>query len=359
MAAVDVDSTLQHLRALLGSGPPATLPFRTFGTTVTAPDDWTGMAADRARSADAQLDGRRQQLSTTYSALTPVLTRANQVAEHARNAVDAVVAQWQADKTALQPVAGTPAGKAALLRAASIRVEQVKTIVAAAQREYSVLAGQVQLLTGRFPTPNGASGGAVQALGFGELPQGPFFPPPESPWEYNLDFTSDVEAGSFDYPGVTNAGQVTSIEDAWKELNRCFNCNFPMGGAPSKLPAVGDELPLEIRIAGQQLPLHFPVRVTQIQKTANDINIEFATLPGHVDGTDSTIHFHFFEQGGQLHLGIRGLISNGPGSEDIPVWSPLARSGYTQVAQGVWQPYIDRLTRHVAEAKGLNVYGGR
>jgi hypothetical protein len=132
-----------------------------------------------------------------------------------------------------------------------------------------------------------------------------------------------------------------------------------MGGAPSKIPKVGDELPLEIRIAGQQLPMHFPVRVTQVEKTANDINIEFETLAGHVDGVDSTIHFRFYEQGGQLHLGIRGVIANGPGSEDIPILSPLERTGYTQVAKGVWQPYIDRLTRHVAEAKGLNTYGGR
>ena len=67
----------------------------------------------------------------------------------------------------------------------------------------------------------------------------------------------------------------------------------------------------------------------------------------------------FFEQGGQLHLGIRGYITDGPGSEDIPVISPGLRSLYTGVAMGTWQPYIDRLTRHVAEAKGLNTYGGR
>ncbi|BBN50939.1 hypothetical protein JPH1_54140 (plasmid) [Mycobacterium avium subsp. hominissuis] len=82
---------------------------------------------------------------------------------------------------------------------------------------------------------------------------------------------------------MVGAGTVSSIDDVWKELNRCFNCNFPMGGAPKELPKVGDELPLEIRTAGQKL-LNFPVKVTQIERTANDINIEFTTLPGHVDG---------------------------------------------------------------------------
>jgi hypothetical protein len=172
-----------------------------------------------------------------------------------------------------------------------------------------------------------------------------------------LDFTSDVEAGSFDYPGVRSAGQVTSIDDVWNELNRCFNCNFPMGGAPVNLPKAGDELPLEIRIAGEKLA-NFPVRVTQIAKGPNDINIEFVTLPGHVDGPGSTIHFRFFEEGGQLHLGIRGYITQGPGSEDLPVLSPSLRQGYTEVANAVWQPYIDRVTRHVAQAKGLQTFGG-
>lgn len=124
------------------------------------------------------------------------------------------------------------------------------------------------------------------------------------------------------------------------------------------LPKVGDKLPLEIRIAGQQMPFKFPVEVAQIEKTANDINIEFATLPGHVDGIGSTIHFHFYKQGEQLHLGIRGYIDNGPGSQPFPI-GPVAREGYTEVAKGVWQPYIDRVTRHVAESKGLLTFGGR
>jgi hypothetical protein len=114
---------------------------------------------------------------------------------------------------------------------------------------------------------------------------------------------------------------------------------------------------LELRVAGQKLA-NFPVKVTQISRTANDINIEFATLPGHVDGVGSTINFRFYERGGQLHLGIRGYIQDGPGSGDIPIASPVARMGYSEVAKAVWQPYIDRVTRHVAEAKGLQTYGG-
>jgi hypothetical protein len=157
-------------------------------------------------------------------------------------------------------------------------------------------------------------------------------------------------------PGVHNAGQVSSLEDVWNELHRCFNCNFPIGGAPRGFPRVGDELPLEMRIAGQKMA-NLPVKVTEIQRTADAIDIEFATLPGHVDGDGSTIHFHFYEQGGQLHLGIRGYITDGPGSGDNP-WDPILRTGYTEVARGTWQPYIDRLTRNIAQGKGLPTYGG-
>ena len=76
----------------------------------------------------------------------------------------------------------------------------------------------------------------VRAIDFDTIAEAPRLPLPEKPWEYDLDFTSDVDAGSFGYPGVTNAGQVTSLDDVWSELNRCFNCNFPMGGCPQDLP---------------------------------------------------------------------------------------------------------------------------
>jgi hypothetical protein len=104
----------------------------------------------------------------------------------------------------------------------------------------------------------------IQAVDFNTMPQSPRLPFPEKPWEYNLDFTSEVEAYGANVPGgETSAGAVTSSDDVWKELQRCFNCNFPMGGAPKEFPKVGDKLPLEIKALGQKLA-SFPVEVTQI-----------------------------------------------------------------------------------------------
>lgn len=191
---------------------------------------------------------------------------------------------------------------------------------------------------GDFP-----AGGIVQVV---EFKQSPVFDD-DKPWEYNLDLTTGV---TLDAPGKPSAGTIVSVDDVWKELNRCFNCNFPMGGAPAKLPKVGDRLPLEIEKLGVHVA-DFPVEVTQISKTADEINIEFATLPGHVDGEGSTIHFRFYETGGEMHLGIRGSIAHGPGTDEGVVGAPL-RTGYTEVAKITWQPYIDRLALNIAAAEG-------
>ncbi|MGV9802783.1 hypothetical protein ACWDTP_32500 [Mycobacterium sp. NPDC003449] len=142
----------------------------------------------------------------------------------------------------------------------------------------------------------------------------------------------------------------------WKELNRCFNCNFPIGGAPKEFPRVGDKLPLSVGMGSNGPNLPFPVEVTQIDKTASEINIEFKTLPGHVDGEGSTIHFRFYEAGGELHLGVRGAVAHGPGAIDSfprSLTAPLERLGYTAVGGATWQPYIDRLTSNIAAAEGV------
>ncbi|MGE2817413.1 hypothetical protein ACQI5H_20040 [Mycobacterium heidelbergense] len=172
-------------------------------------------------------------------------------------------------------------------------------------------------------------------------------------WEYNLDLTSDILLRVGD--GHVSAGKIVTVADVWRELKRCFNDNFPIHGAPATLPNVGDQLPLEFRFFGQQL-MKFPVEVTQSAKLGEEINIAFAALPGHIDGLDSAIHFRFYRKDGELHLGIRGYITEGPGAQPAPIGPPL-REGYRLVARFVWQPYIDRLAVNIAKGKGFAPLG--
>ncbi|OFB40299.1 hypothetical protein BA059_09740 [Mycolicibacterium sp. (ex Dasyatis americana)] len=188
---------------------------------------------------------------------------------------------------------------------------------------------------------------SVQAASFGSVPESPRFPLPEKPWEYNLDLTTDLKVS-----GGKSAGEGITVDDVWNELHRCFNCNFPMGGAPKEFPKVGDKLPLEIKMAGVKMA-NFPVEVTQAEKSGSEINIEFVTLPGHVDGPGSTIHFRFFEQGGEIHLGVNAHITDpGPGTQPPPV-GPVLRGMYTGVAHLNWQPYIDRLADNIQQSHGV------
>ncbi|OBG82140.1 hypothetical protein A5699_07085 [Mycobacterium sp. E802] len=188
---------------------------------------------------------------------------------------------------------------------------------------------------------------SVQAASFGSVPESPQFPLPEKPWEYNLDLTTDLKVS-----GGKSAGEGITVDDVWNELHRCFNCNFPMGGAPKEFPKVGDKLPLEIKMAGVKMA-NFPVQVTQAEKTGSEINIEFVTLPGHVDGPGSTIHFRFFEHDGEIHLGVNAHITDpGPGTQPPPV-GPVLRGMYTGVAHLNWQPYIDRLADNIQQSRGV------
>lgn len=191
--------------------------------------------------------------------------------------------------------------------------------------------------------------GAVQAVDYTMMPESPRLPLPEKPWEYNNDYTSNINARDAN-GNLIDAGKLVSVDDVWNELHRCFNCNFPIGGAPKEFPKVGDEYPLEMRIAGVKMA-DLPVKVTEVSRTADTIDIEFGVLPGHADGPGSSIHFHWSQDGGDLHLGIRGYITEGPGSGDNP-FSTGARVGYTALAEAVWQPYIDRVTTHVVQSKG-------
>jgi hypothetical protein len=185
-----------------------------------------------------------------------------------------------------------------------------------AYADYSTRAADLRTADSTSPPPT------VHAVDYtGDIKEAPPGPVPERPWEYNNGYTTTVNARGPDGT-IVDGGTLVSLDDVWNELHRCFNCN----------------------------------------RTAEEINIEFATLPGHADGPGSTIHFRWTEQAGAPHLDIRGYTTEGPGSGDNPFSAP-ARVGYTAFAELVWQPYIDNVVTHVVQQKGyealpIRIIGG-
>ena len=175
MAMLGVDSTLQRLRGLLGSGQPPEWPAPSFGGPVAPVRQWRGDASDAAHTRSDVLNSQRQRIADAHAAVAPIVRYAAQAATDARSRLDIVSHLWQADKAALAPVAATPSGTAALLRAGALRVGQATEIVHQTQAQFTALAGQIRNVTGELP--NSSGGGGVQTLDFPQSPpQSPPYP---------------------------------------------------------------------------------------------------------------------------------------------------------------------------------------
>lgn len=323
---------------------------------------WEGAASDAAQERTfGDLVKVRGLADTLQEAATIARRGADQLDYLKRQAIEAINDARAAGFHVGEDLSVTDTSNYSGLRIAAVR-QHGATIAARAAALSTADKDVAAKITAATMELNGRgfseSPESVQALDF---PLGPPVPIPEPPWEYNNGYTTNVKARGPDGKNI-DGGSLVSLDDVWNELHRCFNCNFPIGGAPKEFPKVGDQLPLEMKIAGVKVA-NLPVEVTQINRTADAIDIEFATLPGHEDGPGSTIHFRWTEQAGAPHLDIRGYITEGPGSEDGPFAAP-ERVGYTALAQVVWQPYIDNVVTHVVQSKGyeavpLRVVGGR
>ncbi|MFF0206179.1 SpvB/TcaC N-terminal domain-containing protein [Streptomyces sp. NPDC005017] len=161
-------------------------------------------------------------------------------------------------------------------------------------------------------------------------------------------FFSQVDAGGA--PNVGKASEIVTVEDAWNALKSCYNCTFPVNGAPKEMPKVGDKLPLKVG------PQGFPVEVTQMDFDGKEINIEYSTLDGHIDGVGSTVHFRIFEdQNGELALQTTAEIIGGKGT----LGGAPGRGVYGGAAKITWQPFIDRLVTNGIKQHYGDRWGGK
>jgi hypothetical protein len=76
---------------------------------------------------------------------------------------------------------------------------------------------------------------------------------------------------------------------AWERLHTCFNCYFPVAGAPSRWPTYGQLLPLYVDdITGRQ-DMHCLMNYAVVYATSN--RWKFIATKNHLDGLGSTIIF--------------------------------------------------------------------
>ncbi|MFC9764442.1 hypothetical protein [Rhodococcus jostii] len=146
----------------------------------------------------------------------------------------------------------------------------------------------------------------------------------DADFAYRFDLTAKaINPGESSGRGVTPAM-------VRKELEKCFNCTFPIPGAPDSYPSLYEVLNLQ---AG------FAARVQLIEVDPREPTWTFEALPGHFDGPGSTIRFFFYDDGTRIHLVIEAKVIRG--SKNLPDW-------YNKLtAQSMWQAFIQQATFNV------------
>lgn len=136
-----------------------------------------------------------------------------------------------------------------------------------------------------------------------------------------------------------NAPLYSPAYRVFNELHRCFNCSFPVPGAPAEFPAFGQHLPLRPCAFGicQDAPV-----AAQPYDPSNVIRL--IALPGHFDGEGSTVDFTFFNNvsgpgQGLLMLRVQAHVTNPSLPDEVN----------KHFAEAEWQLFADQL--------GNNLFG--
>ncbi|MFI0448884.1 hypothetical protein [Actinomadura sp. 6N118] len=91
---------------------------------------------------------------------------------------------------------------------------------------------------------------------------------------------------------------------AMKKLKSCFNCTFPVSGAPKKYPKKGQKLPL--KACWFKKVCNAPVKFYPKGK----YGWYFVAQKGHFDGKGSKVHFHWYQKKKVLYLRVWAYVAN-------------------------------------------------
>lgn len=146
----------------------------------------------------------------------------------------------------------------------------------------------------------------------------------DPPWNYSVDFAS--------FNNITGKEKASPAR-VMAELRRCFNCSFPVAGAPRAFPALNQNINLNAS-PFTLIKIPAPVRVSAI--VSNGFN--FRALAGHFDGEGSTINFRFYnDRSGWLHISVSAHVKIDRGA--------VANAANQRVASETWNTFLANLIR--------------
>ncbi len=155
-------------------------------------------------------------------------------------------------------------------------------------------------------------------------------------WYYSYDFSAALPLYSARYPKATDLA-------ASRLLHSCFNCSFPIFGAPRGYPVDGQVLNLNASPFSLQA-FAAPVKV----QTANGGAMQFVALPGHFDGAGSLITFSWYnDPSGYLHLYVHAMVKVDNG--------PAVNIANSRVAGANWMLFWQRVADHAGASGGGGV----
>lgn len=149
----------------------------------------------------------------------------------------------------------------------------------------------------------------------------------------------DLSRSNIAYPVVADpawsyAYKFSTTKTATKNaslLKSCFNCYFPVKGAPRSFPKVGQLLPLKVGVANMECRFK-----SQFSGT-NYFGFQFDATKNHVDKAGSNIIFQFKTIGGKKYLTVNAYIKN----DAFWVKNAFYRSG----AISTWKQFAANLNK--------------
>ncbi len=141
--------------------------------------------------------------------------------------------------------------------------------------------------------------------------------------------------------------ETRTVQQVRAKLYSCFNCYFPVAGAPHNFPVYNQFLPLEVGPIPGTFAMNFNCYFDWVDYWQYDgdawFEYEFSAAPGHIDGLGSIIVFQFHPAWSASNPSNRytELTVNATIMNDNP--GGLGRPAYTAGAWYTWGAFAGNL----------------